>query len=127
MRGDIRRRSVQAGTQGRARCPVAGYASDPGMDASQALNDLAFEFVTTKAGSVFVCICAGPATNYGMPVQPSAGPCADQTAVQTDKKPYFGSAPSLTVNTVPDTGHDIVLHPSANVSFNMIDQRIHTH
>lgn len=53
--------------------------------------------------------------------------CADQTAVQAYEAPYFASAKSLTVNMVADTGHDLPLHPSANVSFNLIDQWIHTH
>jgi hypothetical protein len=37
------------------------------------------------------------------------------------------STVSLSAELVPDTGHDIALHPSASISFTMIDQWIKAH
>jgi pimeloyl-ACP methyl ester carboxylesterase len=48
--------------------------------------------------------------------------CTDTAAVRAHEEPYFLAAPSLTVVMVPDTGHDVALHPSAAQSFTDIDQ-----
>lgn len=47
--------------------------------------------------------------------------------VRANEAPYYGSAPSLSVRTVPGTGHSLTLHPSAGRSFRAIDQWIRTH
>ena len=47
--------------------------------------------------------------------------CADLDAVRTHEQPYFTAAKSLTVTTVPRTGHDLALHPTAGSSFATIN------
>jgi hypothetical protein len=47
--------------------------------------------------------------------------CTDEAAVTAHEVPYFADAASLTVHTLPDTGHDLALHPSAAQSFSLID------
>lgn len=53
--------------------------------------------------------------------------CTNQASVQANEAPYYTGAASLTLDTVPDTGHDLALHPSANSSFAMINSWIHSH
>ncbi len=50
-----------------------------------------------------------------------AADCSDPAALTTYEQPYFAKAASLTVETVPHTGHDLALSPTANVSFAGID------
>jgi hypothetical protein len=52
--------------------------------------------------------------------------CADPARVTRFEQPYFTGAASLTVKIVPDTGHDIALHPTANTSFAMISTWLRT-
>lgn len=47
--------------------------------------------------------------------------CADQAALYRNEAPYFAAATSLSFETVPDTGHDLALHPSADTSFEVIN------
>jgi pimeloyl-ACP methyl ester carboxylesterase len=47
--------------------------------------------------------------------------CADPASVAAAERPYYASAPVFGVVTIPDTGHDIALHRSANVSFAAIN------
>jgi pimeloyl-ACP methyl ester carboxylesterase len=58
---------------------------------------------------------------------PGALDCSSDAAVATLESPYYTSAASLSANVVPDTGHDLALHPSADTSFNIINQWIMTH
>jgi len=53
--------------------------------------------------------------------------CSDPAAVLATERPYYASAPSLNVDVVPATGHDIALHPSAGESFAEISQWIASH
>lgn len=53
--------------------------------------------------------------------------CTDEAAVTAQEIPYFGNAASVDVQTVADTGHNLALHPSADVSFNEINQWIESH
>jgi len=53
--------------------------------------------------------------------------CSDAAAVSSYEAPYYSSAASLSVATVPSTGHDLTLHPSANESFNDINNWIENH
>ncbi|HEX7963040.1 MAG TPA: alpha/beta fold hydrolase [Candidatus Saccharimonadales bacterium] len=53
--------------------------------------------------------------------------CTNQAGVQANEAPYYTGAASFTLDTVPDTGHDLALHPSANSSFAMINGWIHSH
>jgi pimeloyl-ACP methyl ester carboxylesterase len=50
--------------------------------------------------------------------------CATDASVQAYEAPYFTNAQTFTARTVADTGHNLPLHPSANVSFGIIDQWI---
>ena len=50
--------------------------------------------------------------------------CADPAAVLAEEAPFFASAARLAVTTIPGTGHDVALHPSAGQSFGAIDQWI---
>jgi pimeloyl-ACP methyl ester carboxylesterase len=47
--------------------------------------------------------------------------CADPASVAAAEHPYYARAPVFGVVTIPGTGHDIALHPSANVSFAAIN------
>lgn len=58
---------------------------------------------------------------------PGAFNCASDSSLAAAEAPYYVSTPSLTAELVPDTGHDIALHPSANTSFSMINSWINTH
>jgi len=50
--------------------------------------------------------------------------CADQAKLLANEAPYYARAASLTVYSIPDTGHDVALHPSADESFGLINQWI---
>ncbi len=58
---------------------------------------------------------------------PTSFNCTDNAAVTANETPYYTGAPSLQVSTVANTGHDLALHPSANQSFQTIDQWIKNH
>jgi pimeloyl-ACP methyl ester carboxylesterase len=47
--------------------------------------------------------------------------CASLPALYQNEVPYFTSAASLTVLSVPDTGHDLALNPTAGISFALIE------
>ena len=53
--------------------------------------------------------------------------CSSAASVRTAETPYYLSAASLDTAVVPNTGHDVALHPSANTSFGMINQWLETH
>lgn len=53
--------------------------------------------------------------------------CTDPAAVRSAELPYYQSAPSLTVGMVPDTGHDLTTEPSADQSFQVINDWIGSH
>jgi pimeloyl-ACP methyl ester carboxylesterase len=52
--------------------------------------------------------------------------CADPAAVLAEEAPFYPAAARLAADTVPGTGHDIALHPSAAQSFAAIDRWIRT-
>jgi pimeloyl-ACP methyl ester carboxylesterase len=43
--------------------------------------------------------------------------CADPASTLAYEKPYFPQAATLSLDTIPGTGHDLALHPSTVVSF----------
>lgn len=47
--------------------------------------------------------------------------CASDSLVKAFETPYFTSAKSFTAKTIPDTGHNLPLHPTAGSSFNAIN------
>jgi pimeloyl-ACP methyl ester carboxylesterase len=53
--------------------------------------------------------------------------CSNPAAVQSHEAPYYAGAASFVFKQVPNTGHDLTLHPSANQSFQMINQWIESH
>jgi pimeloyl-ACP methyl ester carboxylesterase len=69
--------------------------------------------VLIVVGQQDALLCGGPLPD-----------CDDPGSVRALESPYFAGAPSLTVDTVPDTGHDIALHPSAGQSFETINDWI---
>lgn len=46
--------------------------------------------------------------------------CADTAAVRGEEAPFYPHAASLSVVTIPNTGHDLPLHPTAGQSFEAI-------
>lgn len=53
--------------------------------------------------------------------------CSSQPGVKAHEAPYYTGAANLSVVTVPNTGHDLTLHPSANQSFGEINNWILSH
>ena len=53
--------------------------------------------------------------------------CSSSETVGAYEQKYFQSAESFTAHVVPNTGHNLPLHPSADESFTVIDQWIKTH
>jgi hypothetical protein len=53
--------------------------------------------------------------------------CDSPGAYQTYEAPYYPNASSFTAKIVPNTGHDLALHPSALESFLVINQWIQRH
>ena len=47
--------------------------------------------------------------------------CTNTAAVRATEQPFYTAAASLTVITIPDTGHDLALHRSADASFTAIN------
>lgn len=52
--------------------------------------------------------------------------CTDAN-ILANETPYYSAAPSLTAAAIPDTGHCLTLHPSADLSFARIDEWIAAH
>lgn len=53
--------------------------------------------------------------------------CDQLAALQATEAPYFAGAASLTVDSIPDTGHDVALHPTADRSFGLINDWMGDH
>jgi pimeloyl-ACP methyl ester carboxylesterase len=53
--------------------------------------------------------------------------CTDDAAVRANELPYYPQAPSVDTLTVPETGHDLALHPSGAETFAAIDSWIRCH
>ena len=53
--------------------------------------------------------------------------CSSSATVDAYERPYFSGTPSYTAVVVPDTGHNLPLHPSRSSSFSTINQWILTH
>jgi pimeloyl-ACP methyl ester carboxylesterase len=47
--------------------------------------------------------------------------CLNDLVLTMAEKPYFAGARSFGAKVIPDTGHDLPLHPSAGVSFAAIN------
>lgn len=53
--------------------------------------------------------------------------CTNPPSVVAAEAPYYPNAANFTVDMVPNTGHDLALHPSANDSFADINTWLQTH
>jgi pimeloyl-ACP methyl ester carboxylesterase len=53
--------------------------------------------------------------------------CTSTESIYNYEKPFYPKAPNFTAKLIPDTGHDLPLHPSADESFAAIDSWIKTH
>jgi len=53
--------------------------------------------------------------------------CSSSASVQSYEAPYYPKAKNYQAIVIPNTGHNLPLHPSANQSFAAIDQWIRTH
>jgi pimeloyl-ACP methyl ester carboxylesterase len=53
--------------------------------------------------------------------------CNSNASVRQNEAPYFANAPSLTIQTVANTGHSLALHPTAGLSYFGIRTWIQTH
>lgn len=53
--------------------------------------------------------------------------CSSPADVHANEAAYYTSVPSLTTEVVPNTGHNLTLHPSAGTSFATINDWIETH
>ncbi len=53
--------------------------------------------------------------------------CGNEAAILANEQPYFGGAPSLSVASITNTGHDLTLHPTAGISFVRINSWINSH
>lgn len=89
------------------------WALPPGPNASDSINVP----VLVVIGAQDAIFCADPPVlDCGRPGQ-----------VLATERPYYASAPSLSLDVIPDTGHDVALHPSAGESFALISQWIEQH
>ncbi len=48
---------------------------------------------------------------------PTTFNCADVPVVTANETPFYAGAPSLKVVTIPESGHDLTLHPSASLPY----------
>lgn len=53
--------------------------------------------------------------------------CTSEASMMANEAPYYAQVPSLTVKSVPGTGHDLTTHPSSHASHAMMDDWIATH
>jgi pimeloyl-ACP methyl ester carboxylesterase len=53
--------------------------------------------------------------------------CSSSETMKAYEKNFYSRAASLTASVVPDTGHNLPLHPSADTSFNTINQWVQAH
>ena len=58
---------------------------------------------------------------------PSQLDCSSEAAVTANEASYYAGAKSFAVRTIPNTGHDVALSPTANKSFNIINTWLRTH
>lgn len=53
--------------------------------------------------------------------------CSDPAALQAEEAAYYPNAASITTYAVPNTAHALTLHPTADLSFNKINDWINNH
>lgn len=52
--------------------------------------------------------------------------CRDRQAVQQSEAAFYPRAASLTILTVPDTGHNLALHRSSNITHSTVSEWLHS-
>jgi pimeloyl-ACP methyl ester carboxylesterase len=57
---------------------------------------------------------------------PTAFNCASSPVVTGNEAPYYAGSPTFKVVTIPNSGHDLTLHPTANDSYGVISQWLKT-
>jgi pimeloyl-ACP methyl ester carboxylesterase len=57
--------------------------------------------------------------------QPAVFNCNDIPAVTANEAPFYTNAKSLTIATIAGSGHDLALHPSADVSYGVVNDWLH--
>lgn len=55
-------------------------------------------------------------------LDPATFDCANEPAVAGNEALFYTASAAFAVRTIPTSGHDLTLHPSANVSFEVINQ-----
>ena len=55
-------------------------------------------------------------------LDPATFDCANEPAVAGNEAPFYEGSSAFVVRTIPGSGHDLTLHPSANTSFEIINQ-----
>jgi pimeloyl-ACP methyl ester carboxylesterase len=53
--------------------------------------------------------------------------CSSTESIENNEKPFYANVASYTAKIIPNTGHDLTLHPSKDESFGEINQWINTH
>ena len=99
------------------RTGFIGYAAQQGAPAGSNMSNSITVPVLAVTGQQDLIFCSDPAVLD----------CTNQAAVQAYEAPYYTGAPNFTSYTVPNTGHDVALHPSADDSFDQINSWIRTH
>lgn len=94
-----------------------GYIADRAVPAGSNLSNAVKAPVLLVDGQQDAVFCFSPG---GLD-------CTNQVGVQANEAPYYTGVASFTVVTVPDTGHNLNLHPSANQSFATINNWLQTH
>jgi pimeloyl-ACP methyl ester carboxylesterase len=100
--------------------PVGGVATLPttyGIPAPLNASDRVTAPVLLVVGRQDGAFCLLPAALY----------CANSAALKVFEAPYYLAASSLSTAVIPETGHDLTLHPSADASFNVINRWVATH
>lgn len=94
-----------------------GYAAQQGAPAATNISASITVPVLAVTGQQDLIFCSNAAVLD----------CTNQAAVQAFEAPFYSGAPNFTAYTVPNTGHDVALHPSANDSFGVINSWIKSH
>jgi pimeloyl-ACP methyl ester carboxylesterase len=90
---------------------LLGFLSARGVPAGDNVSNLVAVPVLVLTGEADAIFC----------YQPAVFDCSDRATVALNEAPFYEHAPSLSVFTVPGSGHSLTLHPSAGDSYRIID------
>jgi pimeloyl-ACP methyl ester carboxylesterase len=91
-----------------------GYAAQQGAPASTNISKEIHVPVMAVVGQQDLIFCSNPAVLD----------CSNAAAVRAYEAPFYANAPKFKAYVVADTAHDVALHPSAQTSFDAINQWI---